>query len=67
MEAGGCHLCTLLLLCYRLPVSPRKEFVYSSGGLSLVAVAQGTPIGHMALMASEANAGSPTGLYYLHI
>lgn len=54
MEAGGCHLCTLLLLCYRLSVSSRKELVYSSGGLSLVAAAQGTPLEHMALVASKA-------------
>lgn len=54
MEAGGCHLCTLLLLCYRLSVSSRKELVHSSGGLSLVAAAQGTPLDHMVLVASKA-------------
>lgn len=34
MEMGGCHLCTLPLLCSQTPVSPERELLHSSGAPS---------------------------------
>lgn len=47
---------SLSLSCSRLPVSPGKELVHSSGTLIFVAVTQGTLVDYLALVASRAYA-----------
>lgn len=56
MEAGGHHLCTLLLPYFSSLVSHGKELVPSLGAPILMAAAQGTPLCCLALVASGAYA-----------
>lgn len=51
-------LCTIPLPCPSSLVSPRKEFVHSSGTPAFVAAAQRIPLHCLALVASGAYCGS---------
>lgn len=59
METSGHQLCTLPLPHFRSLVSPGKELVHLSGTLIFVTIAQGTPLDHLALVASATYVYSP--------